>query len=1682
MSYSFKKENQPFIKFPNNAHAAQTRRRALKSGSIVMALLPLAACGGGSSGGSPTVSPPPPPPPPPEPDFIESPTGTFTARDDNNRTLDEGSASADLTVLGKDGNDNITTGSGADKIRGGEGADTINAGAGDDVIVVVGTTTASQYTADSITNPAGSGVDLSSLITLADLNGRTLSEVVSGETIDGGTGNNTLYIYGTVDLTGVTLTNVTQLIVNSDVTLTQEQIAQFTTIDGDGNSVIKIVVPDGAGDVVLDLSAVDVSDVGSIQIDGSLTIRVSGLDDVTGITEIRSNDGDTLKLHISGDDTPADVSLLALAGVFSKVDSIDLGANIALVVDAPEEIAALNISAISGEGKIDTNGSPEALQALEAVNLSIGTVYAVNDTQSTPEDVPLILSIEDDILANDSALDGGDVSFNEISLSENSSAHATLVVDHDLGIVSITPNEDYYGTITLNYSIADTVGNIDNGSVVVNVSSVNDLPTAIGATAIVTVGETRKLSIDGQLIIEGILIDDDADQLNIDDVDGFLPSVKIRVENISHGEILLNGLPVSEFTYGDVENGLVEFSHSGGTEQPKLSISLSNDGVNYSQPYDVIVKLSDVNNLFTITQAGSITSNFVIDANEGYLVESADLFFYSNSISNDMTIHGRIDAFADFGYVTPLYFINSGVVTNYGSITAKGGADNAAAFYLEEQGSLINHGLLESTVPWQINGNNGDDTTFAYGALSQQVENTGTILASGKAAVGVIHSSGVDLDNSGIIKVNAAEEAAGVRATYGFSTVINSGLIKASSEDPTMSSIGLDFLLSAATVENSGKIEADIAISSLVNININNSGEIIGDLVLSAEHDLIFNEGVILGNLNFNGGNDALSNINGEIIGIVDGGAGDDILFGGAYADYFKGGNGADILATGIGGKDHLSGGAGNDIVLVESSDFEMVDGGDGVDLLSYALAPSAVNVNLSLGTGSIGEVQGGRILNVEDVTGSDFNDVLTGNSDANSLSGGTGDDVLNGGDGNDKLDGGSGADTIDGGFGVDEVLYDFSSSAVQINLSQGTATGGDAEGDIILNVTNIRGSLFDDNITGNDENNSLFGLDGNDTLMGGLGADYIDGGSGADVLSYENSSASVNINLSLGTATGGDAQGDSYVNIENITGSNFDDILSGDANYNILSGGAGNDILFAGVGNDILIGGAGADSLDGGDGNDMISYEGSSSGVQIYLDTGTVSGGDAEGDIINNIESVTGSEFADYIVSDSGNNNIYGLGGDDSLFGDVGADTLDGGEGEDSVNYWLSSSAVFINLELGTASGGYAEDDSLISIENIWGSNYNDILTGDAGSNRLWGNGGDDEIHGGAGNDILEGFSGADILDGGDGIDQAVYVNSNTVGITVNLLSGLGTGGNAEGDTYVSIENILGTEFDDNLYGNSSDNSLDGSWGNDVIYGEGGGDWLEGSLGNDVLFGGDGDDILNGGDGDDNMHGEVGADLLDGGAGNDTIGYDMSNGGVQIDLLLGTASGGDAEGDIIRNVENVNGSMLDDEIRGDDGDNILTGAIFGNDLLEGRGGNDTLTGGAGSDTLRGGSGDDTIIISNFNFVEIDGGDNSDILVLDGADLNLDLSIKGNSISGIEAMDLTGSGNNSVTFTLDELLNLSQTSNQLIISGDAGDSVTSSAQNWIQAADQVIDGQTYHVYSSGDATLLVDTDITQDIT
>jgi Ca2+-binding RTX toxin-like protein len=473
--------------------------------------------------------------------------------------------------------------------------------------------------------------------------------------------------------------------------------------------------------------------------------------------------------------------------------------------------------------------------------------------------------------------------------------------------------------------------------------------------------------------------------------------------------------------------------------------------------------------------------------------------------------------------------------------------------------------------------------------------------------------------------------------------------------------------------------------------------------------------------------------------------AGDDALGGTAGDDVITGLGGADII-NGAAGNDDIDGGDGDDS-LYGGLGADILKGGNGFDIARYDTALAGVTASLGADLAGRGDALGDTFSQVEGLVGSNFDDLLVGSGVANTLYGLDGADQLSGLSGDDRLLAGLGADNLNGGDGIDTLL-------------------------------------------GEDDNDTLNGGFGNDNLYGGLGADSLDGGGGTDMARYDYSASGVTIDLASGTASGGEATGDTFFNIDGVVGSEFVDVLSAATTVTLLYGLGGDDQLNGNVAADVLSGGNDNDSLYGGDGNDWLL-------------------GDA---------------------------------GDDHLYGGAGADQFEGGAGFDFARY-DTEAAITVNLAT-NVNGGAAAGDIFINADGVVGSAFDDSITannfvnslyGAEGADTLNGMGADDSLYGGAGNDTLYGGTGADVIDGGGGFDFARF-NDLVGGVTINLTTGV-NGGAALGDVLVSIEGLVGSQSatqGDTLTGDANANTIYGVDGDDVIDGGGG---------QDLLFGGNGVD-----------------------------------------------------------------------------------------------------------------------------------------------------------------------------------------------------------------------------------------------
>jgi Ca2+-binding RTX toxin-like protein len=342
---------------------------------------------------------------------------------------------------------------------------------------------------------------------------------------------------------------------------------------------------------------------------------------------------------------------------------------------------------------------------------------------------------------------------------------------------------------------------------------------------------------------------------------------------------------------------------------------------------------------------------------------------------------------------------------------------------------------------------------------------------------------------------------------------------------------------------------------------------------------------------------------------------------------------------------------------------------------------------------------------------------------------------------------------------------------------------------------------------------------------------------------------------------------------------------VAGDPNDEIY-GYAGKDIINGYSGDDVIYAGNGDDSVYGQEGKDTIYTAGGASPA-VPL-TGV------------------GSDFAD---GGPGDDSIYAQGGTDPVifYGGDGIDSLTAGPADDRLD------------------GGAGADrlQCLDGDDEAHGGDGDDTLIGAEDDDRLYGEAGNDTTFAGEGDDLLVSSSGADALSGGDGFDTVDY-RSSPAGVTANLASSApGIGGDADGDTFVRLEQVYGSSYQDTIVGEDLVDNV-----------------LRGELGDDMLSGLRGDDTLDGGGG---------ADTLDGGTGTDIADYSvmvrLPNGtvllsGVAVSLATGQGYGGSAGGDVVVGIENLRGTSVNDALTGDGKSNSLWGGMSA----------DTLAGGGDAD------------------------------------------------------------------------------------------------------------------------------------
>ncbi len=485
----------------------------------------------------------------------------------------------------------------------------------------------------------------------------------------------------------------------------------------------------------------------------------------------------------------------------------------------------------------------------------------------------------------------------------------------------------------------------------------------------------------------------------------------------------------------------------------------------------------------------------------------------------------------------------------------------------------------------------------------------------------------------------------------------------------------------------------------------------------------------------------------------------------------------------------------------------------------------------------------------------------------------------------------------------------------------------------------------------------------------------------------------------------------DQLDSIEEIVGSTGDDWMTGGTGRDVFYGHDGNDTLSGNEGDDVLRGGRGNDKIYGGSGDDLI--------VQNIADEEDFFCGGEGTDTVDYSET-------QFKVADK---NAKGIDIDLAVMG---------GHGGETIKYLYDNSGKLIKVR----------KDTFKKIENVIATSLNDVLRGDnennvfaggsgndhlegkGGDDTLLGGEGDDRLYGGDGKDKLFGGSGKNALDGGsddddlyiesiegstldggsgeDTLDASLVNSADKTGLRIHLAHNEITINRPHTqdvlkDSVRNIENVIGTQWNDIIYGDEQDNKLSGGAADDIIYGKGGNDLIFGGDGNDSLFGGFGQDVIYGGRGRDKVQGNAGndelhqnfgpeGDFLDGGQGDDTVDYSLSfrdednantqttnKNGIEVNLIIGhakrTGTDNGAPQDRLSNIENIKGTRLNDLLIGDKQNNLIFGGE-GNDWINGWDGNDILYGGEGDDTLWGSDGHDFLSGNEGNDDLLGGKDN----------------------------------------------------------------------------------------------------------
>ncbi|ESQ74048.1 S-layer family protein [Asticcacaulis sp. AC402] len=899
-------------------------------------------------------------------------------------------------------------------------------------------------------------------------------------------------------------------------------------------------------------------------------------------------------------ETPASLGSAAEAGSFTGTDADLLAGWNDIDFDLDPGLPALTVTSISSSvGTVTRDGNDFTIDfsgAADDFNGEVTITYVVSDGTTTvestrtltvtptpdapemadPADLPATAEDTAITVTTASLLSGitdpdGDTEFTIASISVN---HGQIVADGD--DYSYTPDPDFFGTVTITYTVSDGVSTSAPLQNSFEVTPVNDAPAGDAATVTGVSEDVAKVLTKAELLA------------GVTDIDSASSSFSITAISATGGTIVDNGNDTYTFTSTANYNGAASISYT---------VSDGEDSSNYTSNFTVAA----VNDA-----PGGTAATVTADEDVAKLLTKADLLADVTDIDN---------SFAQLS-ITAISATGGTIVDNgndtYTFLSDANYHGAASITYTVFDGEASTQYTSNFTVASVIDLVTSSTTT-TLGATDEDLLLTGT---------GNIDGTGNSLDNklTGNSGDNKLDGATGQDTLYGMGgddiyIIDNSEDVASEESTPGIDDGGFDTVRTSVSYTLGNFIEA---------INLNGTGNI----------SAFGNAGSNF--LTGNAGNNLLDG--GQGADIMAGGQGNDTFIVDTLGEFATetAGGGTDLVEASVTftlgtevenltltGTDNING-TGNSLanILTGNSGINILAGGLGND--SYYVQNTSDNVSEATNAGTdivfataTYSLAGRQVENLTLLGISNLN--ATGNSLGNILIGNVGNNILDGGAGHDRLDGGLGTDTNIGGTGNDTYIIDNTSDVITelagggADLAESTVSytlSSDVENLTLVstgtNALNGTGNAINNTLTGSRGGNQLSGLGGFDLLIGGAGNDLLDGGTGADTMyggadsdtyMVDNADDIVSEETVLGV---NDTGNDLVVASVSYTLGNFVERLTlsgagnidgtGNSQNNTIAGNSGNNVLVGAGGADTISGDAGTDRIIGGTGNDNMT------------------------------------------------------------------------------------------------------------------------------------------------------------------------------------------------------------------------------------------------------------------------------------------------------------------------------------------------------------------------------------------------------------------------------------------------------------------------------------------------------------